>query len=117
MQEVWYISLFYFSASSSPLFMFLGVLEICKLHLSGECLISKMWPVFTLKFNFGFLRNDAGGVVHLIILFLHQFSTILHVIKCVRKLGITPFLGMSLLVNVATTCLAIKFQVLTYYIG
>ena len=109
MQEVWYISLFYFSAISSPLFMFLGALERCKLHLSGECLISKMWPVFALQFNFGLLRNDAGDVVHLIILFLHQFSTILYILKCVRKLGITPFFGMSHLVNVATTCLTIKF--------
>ena len=76
-----------------------------------------MWPVFTLQFNFGLLKNNTEGVVHLIILFLHQFSTILHVFKCVRKLGIIPFWGMSHLVNVATTCLAIKFRVLIYYIG
>ena len=53
-----------------------------------------MWPVFTLQFNFGFLSNDAGDVVHLTILFLHQFLTIIYVLGCVRKLGITPFRGI-----------------------
>jgi len=76
-----------------------------------------MWPVFVLQFNFRFLRNDAGGMVHLIILFLYWFWTTLHVLGCIRKLGITPFRGMFQLVNVANTCLAIKFRVLTYYIG
>jgi len=97
--------------------MFLGALESCRSQLSRRCFTLLMWPVFVLQFNFGFLSNGAGGEVHLIILFLHWFWTILHVLGCVRKLGITPFRGMFQLVNVASTCLAIKFRVLTYYIG
>jgi hypothetical protein len=76
-----------------------------------------MWPVFVLQFNCGFLNNDGGGGVHLIISFLHQLLAILIVFGCVGKLGITPFRGMFPLVNVASTCLAIKFRVLQYYTG
>ena len=47
------------------------------------------------------LRNDAGGEVQLIILFLHQFFTIIYILGPVKKLEITaPGTNLDL-VNVA----------------
>ena len=70
-----------------------------------------MWPVFIEKFNCEFLRNDAGEEVQLIILFLHQLFTIIYVLWCVKKLEITaPGTNLDL-VNVASICYVIKFQV------
>ena len=71
-----------------------------------------MWPVFIEKFKCEFLRNDAGGEVQLIILFLHQFFTIIYIFGHVKKLEITA-LGTNLyLVNVASIRCVIKFRVL-----
>ena len=71
-----------------------------------------MWPVFIEKFKCEFLRNDAGGEVQLIILFLHQFFTIIYILRCVKELEITAP-GMNLdLVNVASIHCVIKFRVL-----
>ena len=71
-----------------------------------------MWPVFIEKFKCEFLRNDAGGEVQLIILFLHQFFNIIYIFRCVKKLEITAP-GMNLdLVNVASIHCVIKFRVL-----
>jgi len=53
------------------LIMFLGAFESCRSHPLKQYFTLLMWPVFVLQFNFGFLSNDAEGVVHLIILFLH----------------------------------------------
>ena len=72
--------------------------------------ILQMWPVLALQFDFGFLSNDAA-VLHLIILVLHLFPTIIYVLRCVRKLRITPFMRMSHLVNVASIRLTIQFRV------
>ena len=94
--------------------MFLGALESWESQPLGGCFILQMWPVLALQFDFGFLSNDAA-VLHLIILVLHLFPTIIYVLGCVRKLGITPFREIFQLVNVATTCLTIKFRVLSYY--
>ena len=61
-----------------------------------------MWPVFIEKFNCEFLRNDAGGEVQLIILFLHFYWAVLGVLECVGKLKITvPRTNLDL-VNVAS---------------
>ena len=70
-----------------------------------------MWPVFIDKFNSEFLRNHAGGEVHLIILFLHQFFTIIYVLGCVGKLRIIAFRRMFKLINVASIRLTIQFRV------
>ena len=69
-----------------------------------------MWPVFISNFNFEFLSNDAGGVVHLITWFLHQFFTIVYVLGCVKKLEITAFRAMFNHVNVASIRLTIQFR-------
>ena len=67
-----------------------------------------MWPVFIEKLNCEFLRNDAGEV-QLIILFLHQFFTIIYILECVKKLKITaPGTNLDL-VNVASIRCVIKF--------
>ena len=87
----------------------LGVLKSCKLQLSGQCFSLLMWPVFIENFNWEFLRNNAGGEVQLIILFLHQFFTIIHILGCIRKLENTaPGTNLDL-VNVANTHCVIKF--------
>ena len=71
-----------------------------------------MWPVFIEKFKCEFLRNDAGGEVQLIILFLDQFFTIIYILKRVKKLEITaPGTNLDL-VNVASIRCVIKFRVL-----
>jgi hypothetical protein len=70
-----------------------------------------MWPVFVLQFNCGPLSNDRGGVVHLIIAFVHQFLAILSILGCVGKLGITAFRRMFYLVNVASIRLIIQLRV------
>ena len=71
-----------------------------------------MWPVFIEKFNCEVLRNDAGGEVQLIILFLHQLFTIIYIVGCVRKLKITdPGTNLDH-VNVASIRCVIKFRVL-----
>ena len=71
-----------------------------------------MWPVFIEKFNCKFLRNYAGGEVQLIILFLHQFFTIIYIPRRVKKLEITaPGTNLDL-VNVASIRCVIKFRVL-----
>ena len=68
-----------------------------------------MWPVFIEKFKCEFLRNVAGGEVQLIILFLHQFFTIIYILECVKKLETTAP-GKNLeLVNVASIRCVIKF--------
>ena len=68
-----------------------------------------MWPVFIEKFKCKFLRNDPGGEVQLIILFLHQFFTIIYILRCVKKLEITaPGTNLDL-VNVASIRCVIKF--------
>ena len=64
-----------------------------------------------MQFNFEFLINDGGGDLHVIILFLHQFSTILYVLGFVRKLGITALRRMFNLVNVASYRLTIQLRV------
>ena len=74
-----------------------------------------MLPVFIEKFKCKFLRNYAGGEVQLIILFLHQFFTIIYILRHVKKkkkLEITaPGTNLDL-VNVASICCVIKFRVL-----
>ena len=71
-----------------------------------------MWSVFIEKFKCEFLRNDAGGEVQLIILFLHQFFTIIYILRRVKKLEITaPGTNLDL-VNVASIRCVIKFRVL-----
>ena len=64
----------------------LGALESCELQLLGQCFSLLMWPIFIEKFNCEFLRNDAGGEVQLIILFLHFYWAVLGVLECVGKL-------------------------------
>ena len=59
------------------------------------------------------LRNDEGGDLHVIILFLPYFWAILSVLGCVRKLGITAFRRMFHLVNVASIRLTIQLRVLS----
>ena len=69
-----------------------------------------MWPVFIEKFKCEFLRNDAGGEVQLIILFLHQYFTIIYILRHVKKLEITaPVTNFDL---VASIRCVIKFRVL-----
>ena len=57
--------------------MFLGALESWESQPLGGCFILQMWPVLALQFDFGFLSNDAA-VLHLIILVLHLFPTIIY---------------------------------------
>jgi hypothetical protein len=57
------------------------------------------------------LRNDGGGDLNVIILFLHYFWAILGVLGGVRKLESTPFTGMFYFVNVASIRLTIPIQV------
>ena len=57
----------------SPFLEFLGALERYKLQLFGQILTLSVWPVFIEKFNCELLRNDAGGEVQLIILFLYFY--------------------------------------------
>ena len=64
-----------------------------------------MWPVLLLKFN---CINDAGGVVHLIFLFLLSFWAAFSVLGCVRKLLIIPITKMIHLMDVATIGLTIQ---------
>jgi hypothetical protein len=66
--------------------MFLGALESWELQILGQCFTLQMWPVFVLQFKFEFLRNDGGGDLHVIILFLHQFFANLGLLGFVRKL-------------------------------
>ena len=61
-----------------------------------------MWPVFIEKFNCELLRNDAGGEVQLIILFLHFYLVVLDVLGCVGKILITAPRTNLYLVNVAS---------------
>ena len=70
-----------------------------------------MWPVFVVQFNCEFLRNDGGGDLYVILLFLHQFFAIIYVLGCVRKLGITAFRRMFHLANVASIGVTIRFRV------
>ena len=71
-----------------------------------------MWPVFIEKLTCELLRNDAGGEVQLIILFLHQFFTIIYILKRVKRLEIiAPGTNLDL-VNVASIHCVIKFRVL-----
>ena len=71
-----------------------------------------MWPVFIEKFKCEFLRNDAGGEEQLIILFLHQFFTIIYILGRVKNLEITaPGTNLDL-VNLASIRCVIKFRVL-----
>ena len=58
----------------------------------------------------GFEKNDGGGDLHVIILLLSQFLAILSVLRCVRKLRITPPRGMFHLVNVASIHLTIQLR-------
>jgi len=58
-----------------------------------------------------FEKNDGGGDLHVIILFLYQFLAILSVLGCVRKLEITPLRRMFHLVNVASIHLTIQLRV------
>ena len=70
-----------------------------------------MWPVFVVQFNCEFLRNDGGGDLYVILLFLHQFFAIIYVLGPVRKLEITAFRTMFNLVNVASFRLTIQLRV------
>ena len=70
-----------------------------------------MWPFFVLQFNCECLRNDGGGDLYVIALFLHQFFTNLCVLGFVGKLVITEFRRMFDLVNVASSCLTIQLRV------
>jgi len=58
-----------------------------------------------------FEKNDGGGDLHVIILFLHQLVAILSVLGCVRRLGITPLRRMFHPVNVASIHLTIQLRV------
>ena len=82
-----------------------SVLENYQSYLSQECFILLMWPVLLLKFN---CINDAGGVVHLIFLFLLSFWAAFSVLGCVRKLLIIPITKMIHLMDVATIGLTIQ---------
>ena len=66
--------------------VFLSALKSYKLRLLGKIQTLLMWPVFIEKFNCELLRNDAGGEVQLIILFLHFYWAVLGVLKCVEKI-------------------------------
>jgi hypothetical protein len=61
-----------------------------------------MWPVLVEKFNCGFLRNDAGEEVQLILYFLHFLWGVCGVLRCIRKVLIRGSRTNLDLVNVAS---------------